>query len=276
MLAHMSRQKSGMMYNVTRQLTKAYLDIQDAVRVVYPQFGYRESDVLIASFPKSGRNWVRFLLANSMVVADGRDEEIHFLNSSYWVSTTTPKTPPVSEGYPRIAAEHGEYKGQNTRVIYIIRHPADVMESYYVYLRDRWNEPVGEFPEFIRDDEWGVSAWRSHVQSWEDAVDILVSFEDLKQDAGECLRDMYQLFERNVNDETVAEAVERSSFDNMARMEEKYGIPQKHGANDDFTFMREGETSQGEEFFNAADYQYLWETASGVMRRYDYEVPVEV
>ena len=84
----MSDRKSGLRYNVIRQLKKVYLDALDLVRRVDPQFGYRESDVLIPSFPKSGRNWVRFLLANSIVVAGGRDTEIHFLNSSEWISTS--------------------------------------------------------------------------------------------------------------------------------------------------------------------------------------------
>jgi hypothetical protein len=272
----MSNRKSGLRYNVTRQLEKVYLDALDLVRHINPQFGYRESDVIIPSFPKSGRNWVVFLLANSIVVAGGYDTEIHFLNSSEWISTTVPKTPPVEDGYPRIAADHGEYAGQDTRAIYILRHPADVMESYYVYQRDRWNEPVGEFSEFIRDNKWGVPAWKSHVESWESHIDVLVTFEGLKRDPGARLREMYTLFERTIDDETVEKAVKRSSFENMARMEEKYGIPEKHGANNDFTFMRQGDASQGTDYFDDDDYRYLWERAGDVMDRYEYEVALNL
>lgn len=271
----MSKQKAGLTYIIPRQLRKLYLKSRNQVRTVYSQFGYRESDVLIPSFPKSGRNWVRFLLANSVVIAAQREVDIHFLNSSEWISTSVPKAPPVDAEYPRIAAEHGEYQGQDTQVIYILRHPSDVMESYYVYLRDRWNEPVGEFSEFIRDAEWGVPAWRSHVRSWEDEIDVLVTFEGLKYDSGVQLENMYTLFDVGVSDQVVAEAVKRSSFESMARMEEQYGIPQKHGANNDFTFMRRGEATQGKEYFTDADYRYLWETAGDVMRRYNYEVPVD-
>jgi hypothetical protein len=253
------------------------LRIRDCVRRFFPQYGYRESDVLIASFPKSGRNWVRFLLANSIVLEAGRDEEIHFHNSSRWVSTTEPRKPPVEiDGYPRMVADHVEYQGQGTRVIYILRHPADVMESYYVYLRDRWNEPVGEFSSFIRDEEWGIPAWRSHVESWEGSVDILVTFEDLKADPGAVLTEMYTLFERDLDDAVIDEAVRRSSFEYMSRMEEKYGIPEKRGANDDFTFMRKGESTQGEEFFDESDYRYLREAAGNVLDRYGYEIPTDV
>jgi hypothetical protein len=219
---------------------------------------------------------VRFLLANSIVVSANRDVEINFLNSSDWISTSVPKTPPVEDGYPRIVADHGEYQGQDTRVIYIIRHPADVMESYYVYLRDRWNEPVGEFSAFIRYDEWGIPAWKRHVESWESEVDVLITFSGLKQDSGARLREMYTLFERSISEETVDEAVKRSSFENMARVEQEYGIPRKHGANNDFTFMRKGNITEGEEYFNHADYEYLWDAARDKMKNYGFNIPVNI
>ena len=272
----MSARKSGVGYRIGRQFRKLYLKTRDVIRNGYPQFGYQASDVLIASFPKSGRNWVRFLLANSIVASADRDVEIHFLNSSDWISTTVPKTPPVEDGYPRIVADHGKYQGQDTKVIYIIRHPADVMESYYVYLRDRWNEPVGEFSAFIRDDEWGIPAWKRHVESWESEVDVLVTFGGLKRDPGACLREMYTLFERSISKEVVDKAVNRSSFENMARVEQEYGIPEKHGANDDFIFMRKGTQSEGEDYFSYNDYQYLWETAYEKMQQYGYKIPVDM
>lgn len=271
----MSMRRSGLTYNITRQTKKMYLRLREGIQRFYPQFGFRESDVLIASFPKSGRNWVRFLLANAVAKSGGREIDIHFRNSADWISTTTPEQPPVTEGYPRIAAEHGEYRGQDTQVIYILRHPADVMESYYVYLRDRWNEDVGEFSDFIRTDHWGVSAWRSHVESWEDEVDVLVTFEGLQTDTRHELEQMYTLFECKLTEDVAEYAVEESTFENMARMEEKYGIPDKFGANPEFTFMRSGESTQGEDYFDVADYRYLREAAGCVLDRYDYTLPID-
>jgi hypothetical protein len=52
----MSNRKSGLRYNVTRQLKEVYLDAMGLSHYADPQFRYRESDVLISSFPKSGRN----------------------------------------------------------------------------------------------------------------------------------------------------------------------------------------------------------------------------
>ncbi|MCS3863269.1 hypothetical protein GGP86_003065 [Salinibacter ruber] len=237
---------------------------------------HTESDVTIASFPKSGRNWVIFLLANSMLINAGRDDDVHFKNNTDFISATDPQPPPIAGAYPRIVADHSEHDGRDVRVIYLLRHPADVMESYYVYQRDRWNDPVGDFESFIRDENWGVPAWSSHVKSWEESIDVLVTFEGLKANAGDQLRSMYTLFCEDIDDVTVEEAVERSSFENMAQMEEKYGVPEKKGANSNFRFMRKGKAAQGAEYFRDADYRYLWKEAGDVMSRYGYDVPVEV
>lgn len=244
------------------------------IRKINPQYGYRESDTIIASFPKSGRNWVRFLLANSIVVKSGKDIDIHFKNSSKWISTTEPKSPPTSCRYPRIVSDHDEYKGQATNVVYIVRHPADVMESFYVYKRDRWNVPVGKFSDFIRSNEWGIKAWSSHVKSWCNVVDVLVKFEELKKDAGKQLRNIYRLFDEDIDHEEVQKAVERSSFENMARMEEKYGLPEKNGADPNFRFMRKGEASKGEEYFNKEDYRYLRSIAGNLIDELGYDTPL--
>lgn len=242
---------------------------------VDPQFGYREDDVVMSGFPKSGNNWVGFLIVNTIAKSGGREVDIHFRNLNDWFSSTFPERPPV-DGFPRMLTTHDEYQGQETKGIYVLRHPADVLESYHHYLEGRWNRDMGDFSEFIRTDEFGVPAWKRHVESWEGHRDVLVQFEELKHDPKAQLRNICSLFETDISETTLDYAVEQASFENMARMEERYGLPQKHGANPEYTFMRKGESNQGAEYFDEADYRYLWETASDVMERYGYDVPVDV
>jgi hypothetical protein len=263
----------GIASKVSHQLTKTWLAGYDALRSVNPQFGYCRSDVVIASFPKSGRNWVRHLIANTMAASAGLDLDIHFRNSADWVSTTLPERPPV-DGFPRFVATHDEYASQDTRVLYLLRHPADVMESYHHYLKYRWLEDVGEFSAFIRTEEHGIPAWRRHVESWEDEWDLLVRFEDLKEDAFGEVERMSQFFDLDVSEEAMRTGVERSTFERMRQLEDEYGIPEKTGANPDYQFMRKGEADKGQEYFDEADYRYLDKVAGDVMTRFGYEVPL--
>lgn len=240
-----------------------------------PQFGYQEDDIVMSGFQKSGNNWVGFLIVNTVSRSSGRDVDIHFRNLNDWFSSTFPEQPPV-EGFQRMLTTHDEYQGQDTKSIYILRHPADVLESYHHYLEGRWNRDMGEFSEFIRTEEFGAPAWKRHVESWEGNWDVLVKFEELKEDPKAQLRTICKLFEKEISEETLDYAVEQASFENMAQMEKKYGLPKKHGANSDYTFMRKGESNQGAGYFNDEDYRYLWESAGDVMKRYGYDVPVDV
>jgi hypothetical protein len=258
--------------------SKIKLEVTDALPAAYARHRHGTAGFLKCGFPKSGNNWVHFLIANAIVNSAGRDDEIHFRNNDEWLSTTVPREPPV-DGFPKMLSntdprDEQQYLVPGTRVLYIVRHPGDTMESYYHYRKHRWNDDVGTFSEFIRTDRWGVPAWKRHIESWEDRWDILVQFEDLKEDPLEQLRRIVTLFDREFSESTLEYAVEASSFEEMQRMEEEYGIRSKHGANPDYSFMRKGESDRGKEYFDKEDYRYLDRTVGDLMSRYGYDVPV--
>lgn len=254
------------------------LDFYGALPASWAQRLHGTADFLKCGYPKSGNNWVHFLIANAVVKAAGRDDDVHFRNNHVWLSTTVPKEPPV-DGFPRMLSNTNpygdqQYLGHDTDLLYLVRHPGDVMESFYHYRKHRWNDDVGTFAEFVRGERWGVPAWKAHVRSWEGNWDVLVRFEDLKRDSLAELRRIVDLFDHDFDESTLEYAAEQSSFENMRRMEETYGKPERHGANPDYTFMREGESDRGEAYFDESDYRYLERTAGDLMDRYDYDVPV--
>jgi hypothetical protein len=259
-------------------LTKLRLELYERLPRSLTQLRHGSTDFLKTAFPKSGTNWTQFLVVNALVWAGGRSDEIHFRNASDWISTTVPREPPVN-GFQKLLSNtdpHDEqpYLDAETRVLYQIRHPGDVMESFYHYRRGRWNEDVGTFSEFIRSDRYGVQSWVDHVESWQGNWDVLVRFEDLKTDPATCLRDICSLFDHEFDEETIEYAVEQSSFENMAALEEEYGKKRKPGANPNYTFMREGSSDRGEEYFNEDDYRYLDDMAGDLMEVFGYEVLV--
>jgi len=255
--------------------------IKSKLKSAVPGFWYRlrdgKADFLKVGFPKSGNNWVHFLISNAIAREGGKEVDIHFRNKADWVSTSKPQYPPV-EGFPRLLSNTDSFDEQvyvtaDTIVVYILRHPADVLDSHYHYLKHRWGRQLGTFSEYIRSEEFGIDAWVSHVESWEGRWDHLVKFEELKDDPLQCLKEIVRLLEYEFTTETLEYAVKQSSFENMAAMEEEYGLPRKQGANMDYSFMRKGTTDQGKEYFDAEDYQYLSTRASDVIERFQYEIP---
>ena len=257
-----------------KQFTKidAYQDLA--------QYRHGVADLMKVGFPKSGNTWVHFLMANTVVRAAGRSDDVHFRNLKKWVggSEAPPSTPPV-DGFPTMIGHHHErhaatYLNDDTEVVYIVRHPGDVMESFYDWRQNRWVDlNPGTFSEFIRSEN-GVKAWVRHVKSWQDRWDVLIQFEDLKDDPGSQLRKIWDAAEKDIDESTIQYAVEQSSFSTMQRMEEKHGRDRKAGGNPDYSFMRKGESDAGEAYFDDDDRRYLRNAAGDVMEMLGYSVDI--
>ena len=254
-------------------MRKNFLDLTQTVFSRFNKnFQFKESDILISSFPKSGRNWVLFLLANTMAGYGNYSIEINFHNRNQWIATDIPRHPPVND-FPRFFATHENYKGQSTKVIYLLRHPADVMISYYDYLKNRWNKDVGNFSNFLQNSDYGLPAWIKHIKSWEEHWDILVKYEDLQFDTLSNLDSMMKVIGKEVNQNVMEVAIKKSSFENMKRIEEKNKLPSKLGANSDYPFVRQGKINKGKGIFSQEDYSYLSSIAGEIMEKYGYDIP---
>lgn len=241
------------------------------LRRIYPKGCFSPTDILLASYPKSGRNWVMFLLINYMMVHSGRVERLDFLNAHDYIPAEIPKQP-LFPGFPRIIATHDVYVGQPGLSIYLIRHPADVMVSYYNFLQKRRNKNLGSFSHFIKHRRYGVPAWKSHVISWKKKDGVLfVKFEDLKRDTVFYLERMVKLLGVDIQVSALQKAVERSSLENMRRIERETGLPRKYGANQDYVFVRSGDYRKGDALFTDLDYDYLMNEAGDLMLSMGYE-----
>lgn len=238
------------------------------IRRVRPRFGLRETDVLLASYPKSGNTWVRFIWANVVALAelDGRTVDFHVLNEELGAEYDVHRYGSVEyEVLPRLVKTHREFSERafgGNRSIYLFRHPGDVTVSYYHYLagrRDSSDLP-DDLSAFLRDDEYGLPAWCRHVSDWMGRADVLLSYRDLQEDAAGAMDGVFsELGVEQIAPSLLRTAVERSSFDELRSLEQERDRPRSDEFEDGHRFMRSGRVGEWREHLDRGDRDYLRE-----------------
>jgi hypothetical protein len=192
---------------------------------------------------------MRFIWANTINIEERGGQEADFgaingvVGSEYDLNIYASYE---SDVLPRLVKTHKEYlqtRFRDNRAVYLIRHPGDVMLSYFEYRKARRSSRDEErsLSRFLRHKQFGVPAWCRHVNTWLSQEPIVIRYEDLKRDAeGEVLEMFRLLGEDHVPVSTIREAVRRSAFDNMKRIESEQGLEGDRELDDDFTFVRKG------------------------------------
>jgi hypothetical protein len=236
-----------------------------AIQKFRPRLGLRESDIILASFPKSGNTWMRFIWGNMISIMEFEGENINFkvLDTKFAAEYDSKSYGEIEfECLPRLVKTHKKYRPRafsKSRCIYVVRHPGDVAISYFEYKKsEKKDYDISGLDEFIRNSKYGVPAWCEHVQSWHQKADCLVQYEELKSDAVETVQRLLKEFNLyHVEEETIVQAVERSSFDRMKGIERKEGRVREGDFDSDHQFMRSGKTGEWKERLGKESIDYI-------------------
>jgi len=237
--------------------------------------------VWIASYPKSGNTWVRFLACNLLF---GPQES---------ATTVSLLAPDIHEAGPALITgshaglvkTHFAYSSslpllnRSAAAIYVVRHPADVLVSNFYYAQRRlarqahsgaaFDEYFDEFVANRGDPQWqrlGMGSWEENVRSWLGGHTafpvVVVRYEDLSANAYQVAVKLAQFLKPTSTEQEVRQAIEDSSFSRMREIEEgdiraqRVGIfykpylqPSIEAGN---RFMREGAVGSGARHFTAA------------------------
>lgn len=186
-------------------------------------------DTFVVSYPKSGNTWARFLIANLLHPETPAD----FSNIDEFVpdvESTAKRIFDRASG-PRIIKSHYCYTPEYKKLIYIVRDPRDVAVSQYHYQRKRRvisdKYPLDAFVDkFLAGETCSYGSWGTNVGSWlathqHDPRFLLLRYEDMIQDTPRALAKMASFLNVPMDPERIACAIERSSADNMRRLEQK-------------------------------------------------------
>ena len=204
--------------------------------------------VWIASYPRSGNTWLRFLLAGVMLRAE--------IESSAQVRAVIPD---IHEGITgahlwregvSLVKTHWAFKADfplredTVGAVQLVRHPVDTLEANQNYLMNRGGEHYAQTTpeerareaakfadEFIRDGghrkfvEFGMGTLEQHILSWSPRSlpfpRLLVRYEDLKADTASQLGRICHFLKMQRTEEEIRQAVDHASIASMRHIEER-------------------------------------------------------
>ncbi|MGZ3218264.1 sulfotransferase domain-containing protein (plasmid) [Paracoccus sp. T5] len=198
-------------------------------------------DAVLASYPKSGRTWFRFILSSYLAERFGLmpavDLHMMFRVMPNFDMDQTRGIPAFVFGAhrprpPLVAVSHlpcSRLQFRNPPVIFMLRDPRDVMVSAYFHATRQKHRFRGGMEPFLRDPDQGIAAMVHYLNGWASGLQhrrhLVVTYEGLTRDPqAETARVLGFL-----NVEVVAGELERAvaagQFRNMQILEQADGLP---------------------------------------------------
>ena len=225
-------------------------------------------DIILATYPKSGTTWFRFILANIISYNDFNSDymiDYEALNGPFRCSSDSKDISKINyKSIPRFFATHRSYskwRFKKYKSIYILRNPGDVMISFYHYnnsLKDPYIK-CSSLKEFIRNEKVGIGKWCYHVDSWLQRANVILTYEGMKSNAFIEIKDIFDKLNIIVSDKAIKYAIEKSDFKSIKDMEKKSGMDKKakEKHKKGYLFARKGQTNQWKQNLDNDDIEYI-------------------
>jgi hypothetical protein len=194
-----------------------------------------KSPIYIVSFPKSGRTWLKAQVGRYLQQKTNLLE----INIMY-----TPKlsiaaglhptffshdgSPIYGSHYTKMKKMRKSYK--NSKVIFLVREPRDVLVSYYFHVTKRYKRFNGTLGEFIRSDLFPLQRLLTFYNIWKDNENtpldfLLIKYEEMHSDPEMVLNKVLTFMdEKNIDYDLMHEAIMYTQFDNLQQMEKTTAI----------------------------------------------------
>ncbi len=191
--------------------------------------GLSARDVFIASYPRAGSTWLRFLLNHVLTGAPSDFASVNRNIPHVGFHANALRLP--SGG--RLLKTHEAFRSEYQKAIYIVRDPRDVLLSEYNYLLGRGfgDCSLETFAaEFVSGKVNGNGSWQAHARGWLNAAErnggiLIVRFEDLRRNTEPTLCRLLDFLGVPADLDLIREAVADNT---VARMREKELLtPQK-------------------------------------------------
>ncbi len=250
--------------------------------------GLNPQDVYLASYPRSGQHWTRFMLFE--ILTQGAPD-FDNLDSTIPPVGRHHRSPSIIPGGGRLIQTHQKYRQEYKKAILLARDVRDIVLSDYA-----WDESldltkhldIENLDQYLRP--WllgktqtpGAGAWQDHLMSWLESPlafngnMLVIRYEDMRRNTEEELARMVEFLGVPVNREHIRQAIANNSVEKMRAKEDtsvKYDpktVGRKLG--EERRFIRKGAVGGWRAKLTDAQVQVIEEYAGSALARLGYPI----
>jgi hypothetical protein len=199
----------------------------------YLSFEPCDSDIYVASYPRSGTTWMQYilcLLTRGLESGFGHiGEVVPWWERSLALRLEAPQNLAALPD-PRVFKTHLPLRWlpARGRYIYLYRNGPDVAVSYF-HLYRRYLGFDGTFEQFFdrfMEGRLQYGSWFKHVAGWKAHMGhprlIFVRYEDLKKEPKKWVEKVARFCDLPSDNRTIGDVVQKTRFDRMKVEEEKF------------------------------------------------------
>jgi hypothetical protein len=190
-------------------------------------WGLHPNDAFIASYPRSGNTWLRFVLFEILVSGNGGFDEVNHIIPEVGLHKPAYFLLP---GEGRLIKTHEPYQKEYRKAIYLVRDGRDVVLSEFAY-----QKALGWIPDdfdlflqrFLRGEVNPFTPWHEHVPGFLDsplAVSpnfLLVKFEEMRRNTEQTVSQVLDFLGVMVDPQVVREAIANNTVQKMQEKEHR-------------------------------------------------------
>jgi hypothetical protein len=239
--------------------------------------GLTVQDVFLASYPRSGNTWMRFLLCE-VLTGDADFKNVGFLIPN--VRRHAKGAPLLSGG--RLIKTHERYRREYKKAIYFIRDPRDVAVSYYEF-DNPTNKSLDDFVNlFVHGRSNSFGSWQRHVQGWldsplADSGDLLIiKYEDMRLNIEDTVGKALEFLGVSTKPGIIRQAIANNSLQRLRAKEQHAlaagvslaGQPIRGGGR----YIRNGSTGEWRERLTERQARLIEDHAGELLARLGYSI----
>ena len=192
--------------------------------------GLKPQDVFLASYPRSGSTWLRFMLFE---ILTGEDPRFKDIDKCIPEINMQRGAPPMLPRAGRLIKTHEKYRKDYKKAVYLVRDLRDVFVSCYAAGVQVGLAPLvskGDLDSFLLSFLGGralaIGSWQEHSRSWLESPLarngnlMVVRYEHLRQNSEPVLGQILQFLGVPQEAEIIRRAIENNTLHKMRAKED--------------------------------------------------------